>query len=174
MNPGLHPHETMSGTRPSRGDHVALSRAVASNRIIESPDILPMQGVGGTALILKPKPVARQPAGYPLSLTWSINGNVATLRAGYLLMRGVLTAVPAASFTLADSHVFAWLQFSTSPGIAPAPSLQFGSAWPTVNLGIHGWWPMAEFFTETTEEGDRYVSDILLHHLGGNVPYPMG
>lgn len=61
---GFTPRPGAAGQRPSRGQVAGLTQAMVSQRIIESPDIIPVAGAGGTALRLR-RPLVATPAASP-------------------------------------------------------------------------------------------------------------
>lgn len=115
---------------------------------------------------VKPTVPALRKAAPTVALTWSIDGLAATLSAGLLLMRGNLIEVPEQTITLSGTPVYTWLQFTISPATTPTPSLQQGSAWPSLDLGIYGYFPLAVFTVVTGAVATTY-----LYHPGGNAIY---
>lgn len=63
---GFTPRPGAAGQRPSRGQVAGLTQAMVSQRIIESPDIVPVAGAGGTALrFRRPLPAAQAAPALP-------------------------------------------------------------------------------------------------------------
>lgn len=155
------------GRAPGPSWHRHLLENATTDGLARSPDVRVSRGIGGTRVRLK-KQVVRRASAAPVALTQTIEGLVVSLSAGIMIMRGALIAVGAQSVTLASGTNFLWLQFTITPATPPTPSLQKGSAWPTLDLGIYGYWPLSAW---TVTSGVAILNT--LYHPGGNIPYPV-
>lgn len=156
-----------AGRAPGPSWHRQLVQSLATEGLSGGPDLRVSRGSGGTRLRFK-KQATHRPKVRAVSLTTYNTGLVVTLRAGIMIMRGALIAVGEQSVTLASGTNRLWLQFSIDPGVAVTPILTKASAWPTLDLGTLGYWPLSLW----TVTGEVVVLNTL-YHPGGNIPYPV-
>lgn len=156
------------GSPPRPHWHRQLVEGLQTSTVVSSRDFRVSQGIGGTSMRLR----QRRPAGTaatPVALTQSITELAVTLTAGFLIMRGQIIPVAEQQVTLAVGANLLWLQFTISPAATPSPTLHADDTWPTLDLGIYGWFPLSAW-TVTAGTPDVPTLDTL-YHPGGNISY---
>jgi hypothetical protein len=157
----------LTGRAPGPSWHRQLVESAQAAALVSAPGIRVSQAPGGTTVRL-PRAITFGRPRAPVALAQYAEGLVVTLRAGILLLRGLLVAVAEQTATLQAGDNYLWLQFSIDPAITPTPALHRGASWPALALATQGYWPLSRW---TVSAGVAALA--VLYHPGGNIPYPV-